>query len=284
MFDVDNMITEMIRQQSNPPVLLYHYCKEALAKYLLDRTSDIAVRSVVNSPNDTSEYSFGVGLFLDHLHEKRLVPKVIIDLLCRNLIDNLCAAKICRSSIIPFAFCLTDAFNSAYHWDEFAQDGGGYCMVFSRSDLEDKIQRVVHSGKASLRLERCYYAGHDDSAISAIVDAICRDRERDFLRLENSNGLDSEAATRIMQQICMFAMCVKQERYYLEREWRIVMVSGNSCDADASGFLNTGIRNYCPRNDILYLMRGVLSSPTGDKGKLFSTLSALLDTRKGIAS
>ena len=283
MFGVDNMIMEKIRQQSNPPILLYHYCKKESAKYLLDRAADIAARSVLKSPNDTNEYSFGVGLFLDYLREKRLVPKEIIDLLCCNLIDNLCVATSCKSSIIPFTFCLTDAFNSAYHWNEFVKDGGGYCMVFSRVDLEDKIRSVVQSGMASLRLERCYYAGHDGNNIGAIVDAICRDREHDFMRLKDSHGMDSGAAIRIMQQICMFAMCIKRERYYQEREWRIIMVANNSREADVNGFMKTGIRDYCKHNDILYLMRGVLSSPAGDKEKLLSTLSAFLDTRKGLA-
>ena len=165
-FDVENMLNEMVRQQSDYPPLLYHYCKVGSAKYLLDRNADIGARSVFRSPNDPAEYSFGVGLFLGYVAQKRLLPQKIVDILYIQLVNNLIAGKINKSSIIPFVFCLTDEFNSPYHWDEFVGKDGGFCFVFSTRLLAEAIRNIVRDNKASLRIEKCYYVGYDNEAIN----------------------------------------------------------------------------------------------------------------------
>ena len=282
MFEADNMIAEMVRQDARKPALLYHYCKKESAQYLMGYGADISARSILMSPNDKQEYRTGINLFIRYIKTHRLLSQNVCTTLAKKLSDNLSFAEERKGSIIPFAFCFTTLFNSPYHWHEFVGDGGGFCLAFSRVGLEDMIAKVVQSGKVSLRLERCLYVGYDDLAIDSMCAAICKDRRCDFVKLEQSNGDDAKAGIRIMSQVCMFASSIKCGNYYPEQEWRLIMASPNSKEANENGYLATGIKEHCPHKDILSIMRGVISSPTGNHLDEQKCLLDLLNSRNGM--
>ena len=282
MFEADNMIAEMVRQDARKPALLYHYCKKESAQYLMGYGADISARSILMSPNDKQEYRTGINLFIRYIKTHRLLSQNVCTILAKKLSDNLSFAEERKGSIIPFAFCFTTLFNSPYHWHEFVGDGGGFCFAFSRACLEDHIAKVVQSRKASLRLERCLYVGYDDLAIDSICAAICKDRRCDFVTLKQTHGDDTTAGIRIMNQICMFASSIKCGKYYPEQEWRLIMVSPKSKEASEDGYLETGIKAYCSHHDILSIIRGTLSSPVGSQMELKATLLRLLYTRRGM--
>jgi len=281
MFDAEHMIREMVRQESCCPDLLYHYCSKDGANYLFSYGSDILARSILKSKNDAQEYRAGIDLFCNYICERNVVSAEIAYAIRDCAFENIERGKSDKSCVIPFAFCLTDVFNSTYHWSEFVGASGGFCVVFQRDKLEDACRSVRKSRIASLELQRCYYIGYDDTAINSIFEAICEDRNDDFIALRRSRGVDVCAVLRVVKQACCFAMCIKRAKYFPEREWRITMVAANANEADGDGYLSTGIREFCFRKDVLSIMRGVMSSPTGSQAQLQEHLFQLLNTRIG---
>lgn len=126
-----------------------------------------------------------------------------------------------------------------------------------------------------------FFVGYDDDVIDALFRSICTDRKEDFISLERTKGNDSAAAIRIILQVCMLAMRIKDARFYPEQEWRIVMISSNSSEANQDGYLQTGMRDSCIHGDVMTLMRGVISSPKGNQVELQRNLFELMNTRNG---
>lgn len=279
MIEMENMINEMVQHESCCQDLLYHYCKKGSAKFLLNYGEDIKARSILKSSNDNQEYRAGIELFCDYICSKGIVTGEMASFLLERMRENIDIGAEKKSSIVPFAFCLTDAFNSPYHWSEFVKEGGGFSVAFPKRELDEVCRKVRQNQKTSLRLSRCYYTGYDDGAINSIFEAICRDRKCDIDLLIRTRGQAGDAGKRIMQQVFHFAMCIKRARYYPEREWRIIMVASNSEHANQDGYLPTGIKDCCYRKDIMSIMRGVLSSPTGDRVELQNCLFRMFDSR-----
>lgn len=277
------MIAAMIRHETSACNLLYHYCQKDKAQYLLKYGADITARSILKSSNDCDEYRTGVDLFCEYISRKKYVSPSTVESLRNNLHENINYAEIGKSPVVPFAFCLTDRFNSSYHWSEFVKEDGGYCFAFSKEKLAAACRNVVEVGKSSLMLSKCYYVGYDDVAIEDTIEAICRDRADDFRMLEDGNCLDVHARVRIMMQVCSFAMLVKRSRFYPEQEWRVAMVASNAKQQDKDGYLATGVKDVCEFKDVATLMRGVVSSPTNNQGTLCEILSDLLASRAGRA-
>ena len=279
MFDTTNMIEALVQGDVCRYELLYHYCTADSAAYLFNHGADIGARSLLKSPNDKKEYYTGIEMFCDYLADKRIMPNEIVAILSKNLHSNIDDGGKGRECVIPFAFCLSHEFNSPYHWSEFVKEGGGYCVAFSKEKLAAACQCIVQKRTASLDLARCLYVGYDDEAIAALFDAVCQDRSLDLATLVRTRTQDACAGERIMQQVCMVAMRIKRAKYYPEKEWRITMVSRNSEAASEKGYLATGIKNVCCHNDIMSMMRGVLSSPTRNQLDLQAKLFRMIDTR-----
>lgn len=243
-----NLMATVVRCRPEIPATLYHYIPASKAPYLFDRYADISCRYITHL-SDPEELRFGVSKVVDYWHRK----SVISDALKECLLD---AANRNRDNpaVEPAIFSFTEAYDSTKHWQEYADNGNGYCVGISRSKLDCALDAIIRQGNHSIQVVPCFYDRKDAEALSMLYDAAAIDVCEEIAILNRDIG-NGNAGRRVLFTLWMLCVMIKREKFRKESEWRLVMATPPVDTAE--GFVKTGLRLQMEDRDIIKLFENV---------------------------
>lgn len=272
--------------------VLFNYFPMGSLEYLIGTEADISCASSLYQ-SDPSEIITGVNMFAAWLEHTVNYPLSHIKAILETIGSLLKMGKNLFPSS-PYIFCLTAEDDKPYFWHEFAKDIG-YAVGFDTAKLNSAInaicEREINSGVKPHRimyLMPTLYASSNAKEILSYFELLY-DRERRAFD-SYAEGPPNNPPTDILSQILIAASVIKEERFAIEREWRLVLVStlADVQEAQLSHSLSkapgakhpkprlkTGIFNECAK-DLHDIIRCVWVSPQGDKVALHAKVQKQL--------
>lgn len=281
--------------------VLFHYFPKDAVDFLVGPDADIACTNSLYQ-NDSSEIITGVNIFAAWLENNVGYSKPHIKAIVEKIGGLLKMSKNLFPAA-PYIFCLTAEEDKPYFWCKFAK-GGGYAVGFDTAKLTNSInaicERNIKSGVKPHRimyLMPTLYAKTNADEIIKYFWLLYEQKRSAFDAY--AKGSPSADCNEVLSQILIGASVVKDEKFAVEREWRLVLVSTLADVPEAQQSLSdaikakskapkprlkTNIFRECQKN-LDDVIRCIWVSPQGDKGilhaKVQSQLGALLSPKLG---
>lgn len=173
-----------------------------------------------------------------------------------------------------FVVCFTTMHNSAYHWENYAQENKGIELGFSSNHLGltgyQQIRKVIY----------------DDSIKTQLVTQVFKEISDLYERLPKCcNGWDFDMnlasfAALTNDHLAEFIFTFKDVKWSAEDEYRLIIKNGNSvCPVDTLGekkFVRTKLSQTSPNIPLLPIVGAFFGERTPEKDKI-AVCRALID-------
>lgn len=204
--------------------VLLNYTPAGSLCYLVGPEADIACSSVVYQ-DDPREIVTGAQRFVDWLVNAKVFSAAHGEALNKK-VDAIVKKGKELWPYTPYVFCLTARVDDPCFWCRFARDGG-YAVGIDRNKLVEYYNRInERSASSSPRGRLMYlmpvlYLESDRQYISHYLELMYQQRRDDFDRY--AQGEPSADCNEVLAQILVAAAIIKDEKYAVEREWRLVL-------------------------------------------------------------
>ena len=289
------------RKEGVSEVLLNYTPADSLG-YLVGPEADIAYSSVVYQ-DDPNEIKSGARRFIAWLVNAKVLSAAHGEALAEK-IDSIVRRGKELWPYTPYVFCLTAQVDNPYFWCRYTDArNGGFAVGIDRKKLVDYFnqlnQRSVSSASRGrlIYLMPVLYMESDRQQISSYLELMYQQRRDAFDTY--AKGAPSADCNDVLAQILVAAAVIKDEKYAVEREWRLVLHPTFADVEEANASLKKAIKekqkNPKPRlktgifrlasRDLKDIIRCIWVSPQGDRttlhAKVQKQLGALLSPMTG---
>lgn len=247
----------------------YHYTTaDVLEKFLVDDGDLLCTHS--RALNDYNEYIIGVSVLEKYMRDRNWNPN-----LSKRITDQLKGFAQLDLGM-PWIFSFSIYNDSLFQWSTYTDKReGGYAVGFSLARLQQLADgRTIKANQndsypISTFLLPCFYVGIDD--IYNWLDG--------FLKEHIDSGavyasqLDVEHMRKIFLLTSVAPLCIKERSFFMEGEWRLVLVPNFNTAYDSVVSIAGRPRLWARvRNDIGLLrdtIKSVIVSPHGRREALY---------------
>ena len=247
----------------------YHYTtSDVLEKFLVEDGDLLCTHC--RTLNDYNEYIIGVSVLERYMRDRNWNPNLL-----KRILDQLKGfAQL--DLLMPWIFSFSIYNDSLFQWSTYTdKKDGGYAVGFSLGKLQQLVgERIIKANQndsypISTFLLPCLYVGIDD--IYNWLDG--------FLKEHIDSGavyasqLDVEHMRKIFLLTSVAPLCIKERSFFMEGEWRLVLVPNFNTAYDSVVSIAGRPRLWARvRNDIGLLrdtIKSVIVSPHGRREALY---------------
>ena len=216
----------------------FHYCRKGTLEKLFSPDAEIYCTHTAKL-NDDREIFEGCELFLSFLHSNKGFPDHVIDMLRKNIMENINRFDPKGRGIpnvMPWTFSVSEVDDSPFQWKHYTDSQyGGYMLAISKDKLASAIAALNKANASSLLAQSqrtilvflpCLYIGVDDAIIKAAFESVYVDMQESFEKIRvSSKGNDASLrdGINVLTAIFFIAAIIKRNRFRHEHEWRIVL-------------------------------------------------------------